>query len=65
MTDEIVTLIERRIENAMMARRNVGSCWGTQYWGFRLHTTLDIGIMIPTWQEIGTVLLPAVCFVKL
>jgi len=32
VTDEIVTLIERRIENAMMARRNVDSCWGKQYW---------------------------------
>jgi len=32
MTDEIVITIERRIENAMMARRNVGSCWGIQYW---------------------------------
>ena len=32
MTDEIVIAIERRIENAMAARRNVGSCWGKTYW---------------------------------
>jgi hypothetical protein len=32
MTDEIVIAIERRIENAMTARRNVGSCWGKTYW---------------------------------
>ena len=32
MTDEIVTAIERRIESAMTARQNVGSCWGKQYW---------------------------------
>ena len=32
MTDEIVIAIERRIENAMTARRNVGSCWGKAYW---------------------------------
>jgi hypothetical protein len=32
VTDEMVIAIERRIENAMTARRNVGSCWGKAYW---------------------------------
>ena len=32
MTDEGISLIERRIESAMSARENVGSCWGKLYW---------------------------------
>ena len=32
VTDEIVIAIERRIKNAMTARRNVDSCWGKTYW---------------------------------
>jgi hypothetical protein len=32
VTDEIAILMERRIENAMTARRNVDSCWGKNYW---------------------------------
>ena len=32
MTDEKVSLIDKRIEMAMLARKNVGSCWGKNYW---------------------------------
>ena len=30
--DKIVITIEKRIGNAMTARKNVDSCWGKQYW---------------------------------
>ena len=32
MTDEDISLVEMRIENALLARENVGSCWGKTYW---------------------------------
>ena len=32
MTEESVMLFERRLDNAMTARKNVGSCWGKNYW---------------------------------
>lgn len=32
MTDEQTTLVEKRIERAMLARKNVGSSWGKLYW---------------------------------
>jgi hypothetical protein len=32
MTDEKVSLIDKRIERAMLARKNVGSSWGKIYW---------------------------------
>ncbi len=32
MTDDMVSIMEQRIDNAMTARENVGSCWGKNYW---------------------------------
>jgi len=32
MTDSEVDQANRRIDCAMTARQNVGSCWGIQYW---------------------------------
>ena len=32
MTDLEVEQTTRRIDCAMTARRNAGSCWGKQYW---------------------------------
>jgi|TARA_Y100001963_G_scaffold110740_1_gene153149 hypothetical protein len=32
VTDEQTTLVEKRIERAMLARKNVGSSWGKLYW---------------------------------
>jgi len=32
VTDEQTTLVEKRIERVMLARKNVGSSWGKLYW---------------------------------